>query len=350
MTELTNVLKTYNNNAYNTLQGPASLFYTDPYQKRLKREIDSPPPSQEDDNKHFSPSPSQTNKNFSVTSVIERNNSSSASIRDYPAAPVIFSKMMEPIKSQPILTAPDSEKGSLAFCRVESKAIGCFEIGGESRLCFPQILYDILQGVPLELINRTTNDLRIALLHSSPDQTSEFKMANILPQNVPQCGLITRTNAERLCSELLHKPPPKKKEPNNYFSFRVYHRCFGKCEGICTPELFSFHDRSCIECVECHGLMSPSKFVLHVCKNKPKENYTCHWGFESNKWRSYILVHMSEEKQETCSRKLDDILQREREFEQLLYEQSLREEQSNNLKRKVSGVKNSLFIRNLSSV
>lgn len=347
MTEITDVLKSYSNHAFKTLQGPASLFYnsTDPFQKRMKREIDSPPqPSQDDDNKHFSsPSPSQTNKNFSATSVIERNNSSPKTQRDYSESPVIFAKIMQPIQSQPILSAPDSEKGLLAYCRVENKNIGCFDIGGESRLCFPQILSNILKDVPLDLIHRTSSDLRIPLLLSTPEQTSEFKMASILPPNVPPCGLITRTNAERLCSELLHKPPLKKKEPNNYFSFRVYHRCFGKCEGICTPELFSFHDRSCIECVECHGLMPPNKFVLHVCKNKPKDNFTCHWGFESNKWRSYILVHMSETDQETCTRKLDDILQREREFEQLLYEQSLREE-SNNLKRKVSRVKNSLFI------
>jgi hypothetical protein len=337
MTELTDVLKTYNNHAFKTLQGPASLFFntsSDPYQKRMKREIESPPqPSQEDDNKHFSPSPSQANKNFSATSVIERNNSSPQ--RDYSESPVIFAKIMQPIKSQPILAAPDSEKGSLAYCRIESKAIGCFEIGGESRLCFPQILCNIFKEIPLEVINKTSNDLRIQLLLSTPEQLAEFKMANILPPNVPRCGLITRTNAERLCSELLHKPPLKKKDPNNFFSFRVYHRCFGKCEGICTPELFSFHDRSCIECVECHGIMSPDKFVLHVCKNKPKENFTCHWGFDSNKWRSYILVHMSETDQETCSRKLDEILLREREFEKLFYEQSLREE-SNNLKRKVS--------------
>lgn len=338
MTELTNVLKTYKDHAFKTLQGPASLFYTDQhFQKSLKREIDSPPqPLHDDGPKRFSQSPSQTaNNNYSTTSVIERNNSSPPP-RDYSNSPEVFSKHMQPIKSQPILTAPDSEKGSLNFCRLENKAIGCYDIGGESRLCFPQILSTILKDVPLDQINQKSTELSITLLLSTPEQTTEFKYANILPSNVPPCGLITRTNAERLCSELLHKPQIKEKESNGYFKFRVYHRCFGKCEGICTPELFSFTDRSCIECVECHGTMPPNKFVLHVCKNKPKESFTCHWGFESNKWRSYVLVSEGEENQEKCTNFLDAILKREREFEQVIYEERIRKESNNYLKRKVS--------------
>lgn len=337
MTELSNVLKTYQDNALKTLQGPASLFYTGhQFHKGLKRELDSPPPqsSDEDFNKRFSPSPTPSNaNNLPATTVIERT-ASTPPQREYCASPVNFVQMMQPIQSQPILTAPDSEKGLLMECIIEGKAIGCFQLGGELRLCFPQILHNILIDFPLEHIHRTIEDLHISCSKSTPEQTAEFKIAKILPPNVPPCGLITRTNAERLCSTLLHKSTLKKKEPNNYFSFRVYHRCFGKCEGICTPELFSFTDRACIECVECHGMLAPNKFVLHVCKNKPKENFTCHWGFESNKWRSYINVSMSEPNQEKCIRMMDDILAREMGFERILYEQSQLEE-SNNLKRKV---------------
>lgn len=327
MTELSNVLKHYQDHALKTLQGPASLFYTGhQFHKGLKRELDSPPPpSSDEDFKRMSPSPTPSNGAPSTPAVEP----------EYCASPKPYVQMMQPIQSQPILTAPDSEKGQLMDCIIEGKAIGCFQVGGELRLCFPQILGNILIGFPLDLIHRTIEDLHISCLASTTEQTNEFKMANILPPQVPPCGLITRTNAERLCSTLLHKSAPKKKEANSYFSFRVYHRCFGKCEGICTPELFSFRDRECIECVECHGMMAPNKFVLHVCKNKPKENFTCHWGFESSKWRSYIHISMNEAMQEKCNRLLDEIFGRELGFERVLYEQSQLEE-SNNLKRKVS--------------
>lgn len=345
MTELSNVLKTYQDNALRTLQGPASLLYTGhQFHKGLKRELDSPPPqpASEEDYKRFSPSPTPSTNvvvvsTASAAPVIERTESTPPQ-REFCGSPANFVQMMQPIQSQPILTAPDSEKGLLMECIIEGKAIGCFQLGGELRLCFPQILRNILIGIPLEIIHRTIEDLHISCSQSTPEQTAEFKLAKILPPNVPPCGLITRTNAERLCSNLLHKSALKKKEPNSYFSFKVYHRCFGKSEGICTPELFSFTDRACIECVECHGMLAPNKFVLHVCKNKPKENFTCHWGFESNKWRSYIQVSMSELAQEKCNRMMDEIFAREIGFERVLYEQSQLEE-SNNLKRKVRTIK-----------
>lgn len=356
MSELTSVLKTYQDHACKTLQGPASLFYTGHHQfhKGLKREHESPPPppssqpatNEEDFAKRFSPSPLQPSTITlpAAVTVIESRNSESTppttqqqreqQQREYQCvSPGNFVQMMQPIQSQPILSAPDSEKGMLMECMIEGKAIGCFQLGGELRLCFPQILHNILIDFPLDLIHRTIEDLHISCLQSTPEQTAEFKLAKILPPNVPPCGLITRTNAERLCSALLHKPEPRKKEPNHYFSFRVYHRCFGKSEGICTPELFSYTDMACIECIECHGMLAPNKFVLHVCKNKPKENFTCHWGFESSKWRNYIHVSMTEADQEKCMRKLDEISDREIRFEQLSYERLM--EESNNLKRKV---------------
>jgi SKI/SNO/DAC family/c-SKI Smad4 binding domain len=374
MTELSNVLKIYQDNAPKTLQGPASLYYnTHQFHKGLKREIDSPPPppppppsSDDDINfKHASPTPMQCNITVPLGTVIERAESrqispSSPSTlsppsqpqqqtlplplppppppqpREYCQSPVTFVPIMQPIQSQPILTAPDTECGELMECTLEGRPIGCFQLGGELRLCFPQILNNILPDFPLDRIHRTIEDLHISCLQSTPEQLAEFKLAKILPLNVPPCGLITRTNAERLCSALLHKSVVKRKElSHNYFSFRVYHRCFGKCEGICTPELFTFRDRECIECVECHGMLAPNKFVLHVCKNKPKENFTCHWGFESNKWRSYIHVAMSEVNQEKCTRRLDEMFALEIDFERVLFEHSQLEE-SNNLKRKVS--------------
>lgn len=344
MTELSNVLKTYQDNALKTLQGPSSLFYSgQQFSKGLKRELDSPlPPASphEDYVKRFSPSPTPVNASNPTTAtatvtVAERATESTPPQRDYCASPVGYVQMMQqPIQSQPILTAPDSERGELMECIIEGKTIGCFQLGGELRLCVPQILRKILEDIPLQTIHATIQDMHISCLQSTPEQLLEFKRASMLPVHVPPCGLMTRTNAERLCSTLLHKSTPKKKESSNYFSFRVYHRCFGKCEGICTPELFSFTDRACIECVECHGMMPPNKFVLHVCKDKPKENFTCHWGFESSRWLSYIHVSMSEPNQEKCTRLMEEMFSREIDFERVLFEQRQLEE-SNNYKRKV---------------
>lgn len=70
--------------------------------------------------------------------------------------------------------------------------------------------------------------------------------------------------------------------------FRVYHQCFGKCEGLCKPELYSSPDAACIECIDCKVLLSPADFVSHA--HRAAENRTCHWGFDSDNWRSYLLL------------------------------------------------------------
>ncbi len=44
----------------------------------------------------------------------------------------------------------------------------------------------------------------------------------------------------------------------------------------------------CIECVECEGLFCPQKFVCHAHRNR--ERRTCHWGFDSVNWRSYLML------------------------------------------------------------
>ncbi|XP_021957973.1 ski oncogene [Folsomia candida] len=52
-------------------------------------------------------------------------------------------------------------------------------------------------------------------------------------------------------------------------------------------------DSLCIECVECHGLFSPARFVAH--SHHRQEVRTCHWGFDSSKWRHYLLLDRDED-------------------------------------------------------
>lgn len=295
---LRTVLKTYQNSATKSLQGPG-LTLINPH----KKEIESPE-SGDEHMSHLSPMLP-------------------------PPAPIIL--------PHPILTAPDSRTGVLHKTLIEGKLIGSFELGGEMRLCLAQFLNDVLTDFGMDQINRVFDELRIFCSQCTPEQLQEFKHAKIIPKVVSSCGLITRTNAERLCSALLHLP----ERPCNIkgsISFKVYHRCFGKCEGICTPEMYSLKEPACIQCLECNGFFSPQRFVCHVHR---QENETCHWGFDSSNWRDYIHVNVDEQNREKFEKLLDALKEREREELEYL-EIYLRKRE--HLKRKVSPVQTlSLF-------
>ncbi|XP_055601414.1 uncharacterized protein LOC129750189 [Uranotaenia lowii] len=217
-----------------------------------------------------------------------------------------------PMPAHPIMTTPDPDCGVVQLTMLEGKKIGCFLLGGEMRLCLPQIFNNILMDFSVEQINRSIQELMIYLYNCTDQQLQEFKRANIIPDTAKTCGLITRTNAERLCSYMLHQADGTRSR-KGATSFRVYHRCFGKCEGIFTFELYSYKEPACIECCECQGMFSPQKFVCH--QHDRQENRTCHWGFNSSNWRAYIHVALDEENREAYAKLLEDIWNRERDTE-----------------------------------
>lgn len=258
--QLRTVLKTYQDSATKSLQGPGlSLVH------HLKKELLSPD--------------------------------------DLSDESIIAPPPLPPEISQPILSAADTGRGVLYETVLEGKAIGCFLLGGEMRLCIPQILNNVLTDFSLDEINRIFDEQRIFCSQCTPEQLNEFKAAKILPDDVNTSGLITRTNAERLVSALLHRPE-RRRHVKGALSFSVYHRCFGKCEGICTPELYSYKEPACIECCECHGMFSPQQFVCHVHK---QEHGTLHWGFDSTNWRSYLHVGLNEELRDKYANILDEL-------------------------------------------
>ncbi|XP_075151065.1 uncharacterized protein LOC142225171 [Haematobia irritans] len=215
-----------------------------------------------------------------------------------------------PEVSQPILSAADTGSGELYETRLEGKTIGCFSMGGEMRLCLPQFLNNVLAEFSLEQINRSFDDLGIFCSQCTPEQLMEFKAAKILPSDVKSSGLITRTDAERLCAILLHRSDRNsyinvEDIPKGAISFKVYHRCFGKCEGICTPDMYSYQKPTCIMCLECKGWFSPQKFVGHV--HREVENRTCHWGFDSRNWHDYLHVALDVENREKYQKILDEL-------------------------------------------
>lgn len=289
------VLKTYQNSATNSLQGPGQSLPTQSPTSSLGTIIKKEPLS--------SPEPIDT--------------------VDPPPIPLRPTEL-----PQPILTAPDPGRGELYQTELEGKPIGCFLLGGEMRLCLPQFLNNVLNDFSLDQINRIFDELRIFCSQCTPGQLMEFKAAKILPDDVKASGLITRTNAERLCSALLHRSEMRASNidiPKGAISFKVYHRCFGKCDGICTPELYTTYlNPACIMCMECNLMFTPQKFVGHV--HRQKENRTCHWGFDSRNWRDYLHVAFDADNREKYAKMLDEM----RDLEQ-------QERRDACLKRKVSG-------------
>ncbi|XP_058789268.1 ski oncogene isoform X2 [Phymastichus coffea] len=215
----------------------------------------------------------------------------------------------------PILTAPDQICSERCETLLEGERISCFVVGGERRLCLPQILNTVLQDFSLQQINQVCDELQIYCSRCTRDQLEELKLSGILPRNAPSCGLITQTDAERLVSALLSRTEPylaaairddiidekqriveqKKQQQQvdvdgtkSISRFKVYHECFGKCKGIFDADSFACEDSPCVECIECGCRLSPQHFVRHA--HGSLENRTCHWGFDSSNWRNYLLL------------------------------------------------------------
>uniref|UniRef100_A0A3Q0RPJ5 c-SKI SMAD4-binding domain-containing protein n=1 Tax=Amphilophus citrinellus TaxID=61819 RepID=A0A3Q0RPJ5_AMPCI len=190
----------------------------------------------------------------------------------------------------------DNMEGTSFQCEtvLEREPISCFVVGGEKRLCLPQILNSVLRDFSLQQINSVCDDLHIYCSRCTADQLEILKVVGILPFSAPSCGLITQTDAERLCNALIYGgtyPPHCNKESGSLElertekSFKVYHECFGRCKGLFVPELYASPGAACIQCMDCRLMYPPHKFVVH--SHKRLENRTVHWGFDSANWRAY---------------------------------------------------------------
>uniref|UniRef100_A0A3Q2V424 Ski oncogene n=1 Tax=Haplochromis burtoni TaxID=8153 RepID=A0A3Q2V424_HAPBU len=206
-----------------------------------------------------------------------------------------------PAQTPPVMSGPlfiPSDR-STERCEtvLEREPISCFVVGGEKRLCLPQILNSVLRDFSLQQINSVCDDLHIYCSRCTADQLEILKVVGILPFSAPSCGLITQTDAERLCNALIYGgtyPPHCNKESGSLElertekSFKVYHECFGRCKGLFVPELYTSPGAACIQCMDCRLMYPPHKFVVH--SHKRLENRTVHWGFDSANWRAYVLL------------------------------------------------------------
>jgi len=190
----------------------------------------------------------------------------------------------------PLFVAASRGSKTLELCetRVEGEKISCFNVGGEARLCLPQLLSRVLYSIPASTLQTVTDALHVYFAECGAFQLEMLKQARVLPDTVPRSGLVTLTDAMRICAILLHNQPPRHATPSDTTVIPVLHECFGGCHGLFWPNEYHSTSSLCIECMECRGCLSPEQFISH--SHTSAENRTCHWGFDSKKWRSYLMV------------------------------------------------------------
>lgn len=192
----------------------------------------------------------------------------------------------------------DSNTSPLIETLLHGERISCFIVGGEKRLCLHDILNTVLKDFSVQQINSACQKLQIACLESSMKQLDILKKSQLLPTGAPNCGLLTQTNAERLCAYLMdntlaHSTPPQL-SPNHHNyqqhkqqKLKVVHECFGKTYGHLHMSLYARSDSACVECDTCHKFYTPKNFVCHSHKY---ESNIRHWGFDSENWRIYLRL------------------------------------------------------------
>ncbi|KAM5292067.1 ski-like protein isoform 2-T2 [Ctenodactylus gundi] len=258
------------------------------------------------------PVPEPLNLNPSLKHTLAQFHLSSQSSLGGPAAfsarysqesmsPTVFLPLPSPQVLPGPLLIPSDSSTELTQTLLEGESISCFQVGGEKRLCLPQVLNSVLREFSLQQINTVCDELYIYCSRCTSDQLHILKVLGILPFNAPSCGLITLTDAQRLCNALLRPRtfpqngsilPAKNslaqlKETGS--AFEVEHECLGKCQGLFAPQFYVQPDAPCIQCLECCGMFAPQTFVMHSHRSPDKR--TCHWGFESAKWHCYLHVN-----------------------------------------------------------
>ena len=177
---------------------------------------------------------------------------------------------------------------------LEGEPIACFDVGGEKRLCLPDVLKTVLHHLTPNDISDACDRFGINISECDVEQLASLKRSYVLPESVGRCGLITKTDAERLCSVLLHGGSTARgiaayRQPiARGDGFKVQHLCFGMCEGVFRVDLYTSPLARCVQCTECGDVLALAQFVSHG--HHDLESKTFHWGFDSANWRSYLML------------------------------------------------------------
>lgn len=210
-----------------------------------------------------------------------------------------FNAHRSPVSNTGIIPMPlERFESELIMTTLEGKDIAGFEIGGEPRLCLPTIITSVLAKFTQEEILAVCKELNFYLATCTSIQLEELKRISCIPVHTTQCGLITKTDAERMCNMLLHVSdkhliPAIESFARNGLQnqIEVFHECFGGCYGLLAVDEYTTADSPCICCRECGIAFSTEQFVSHC--HKDPERRACHWGFDPKRWRSYLMVASS---------------------------------------------------------
>lgn len=195
---------------------------------------------------------------------------------------------------------------------LHGERITCFLVGGEKRLCLAEILNYVLKDFTVPEINSVCEKLNIYCSRCTIDQLEVLKQCRILPPTASSCGLITLTDAQRLCHILLNDNIGKQmpilvnNSTSNQTQLRIYHKCFGgsRTLGILHTNMYKTPNSQCIQCEQCHFVYSPQNFVTH--SHRTDENKVCHWGFDSSNWRLFVKLVKNLKDDESCVKEFEN--------------------------------------------
>lgn len=201
------------------------------------------------------------------------------------------------------------ETGELVYSIVEGEKVMGFNVWGEVRLCLPHLLRFVINDVDIEEIGQALSKLRIACTKCSQRQLAMLHGCNALPTEVTSCGLIRKSDAERMLKLLRSsrerptlsdaekesaeasaeglKASNEESRSGSYIDVR--HDCFGTERGRIYPHLYNTATSPCIACQTCNKLFTPQDFVGHTHSVNESDS-CCHWGFDSTNWRSYLQL------------------------------------------------------------
>ena len=173
---------------------------------------------------------------------------------------------------------------------LDGHTVSSFNVGGEKWLCFTELVQTVLKDINVHHIFKKRDQLLIFTSKCTQKQMEELKYHGVLPWTSTSSNLITKSDAYRLCGTLQnHLAVKTELGKRNPVSFEVYHECFGGCIGVLDPELYTEANSPCVKCTECNCLFTTRKFVSHN-HTSYDEVHTCHWGFDSSRWRSYLML------------------------------------------------------------
>jgi hypothetical protein len=148
--------------------------------------------------------------------------------------------------------------------------------------------------------------LGINCIQCNSSQLELLRNAGAMPLSSRRCGMITKSEAERLVKSFLEDIKPPRIPPA--LSFDVEHECGHGSRGTFFPSLYNSSRAKCIRCFYCSQFFSPNKFIFHSHDDpakdplrrrlSPTSQINQHGLANFNSWRRHITIineHKSEE-------------------------------------------------------